>query len=109
MNHKLESKSPGEINNLRYADDITVTAESGEELKMRVKEKNEKARFSFLHCAKAFMFNLVPFVYFCFYLHFSRRWVIEDLAVIYVRPETMKLLEENIGKTLQHKSQQDPL
>ena len=85
MNHKLESKSPGEINNLRYADDITVTAESGEELKMRVKEKNEKARFSFLHCAKAFMFNLVPFVYFCFYLHFSRRWVIEDLAVIYVR------------------------
>ena len=26
-----------------------------------------------------------------------------------VRPETIKLLEENIGKTLWHKSQQDPL
>ena len=34
------------INNLRYADDITLTAESKEELKsflMRVKEKSEKA------------------------------------------------------------------
>ena len=33
------------INNLRYADDITLIAESEEELKsllMRVKEKNEK-------------------------------------------------------------------
>ena len=26
-----------------------------------------------------------------------------------VRPETIRLLEENIGKTLCHKSQQDPL
>ena len=34
------------INNLRYADDITLMAESEEELKnflMRVKEKSEKA------------------------------------------------------------------
>ena len=34
------------INNLRYADDISLTAESKEELKsllMRVKEENEKA------------------------------------------------------------------
>ena len=34
------------INNLRYADDITLTAESEEELRsflMRVKEKSEKA------------------------------------------------------------------
>ena len=34
------------INNLRYADDITLTAESKEELKsllMRVKEESEKA------------------------------------------------------------------
>ena len=33
------------INNLRYADDITLTAESKEELKsllMKVKEENEK-------------------------------------------------------------------
>ena len=26
----------------------------------------------------------VPFVYSCFYFHSSRRWVIEDLALIYV-------------------------
>ena len=44
--HKLESKLPGEINNLRYADDTTLMAESEEELKnllMKVKEKSEKA------------------------------------------------------------------
>ena len=29
--------------------------------------------------------NQVPLVYFCFYFHDSRKWVIEDLAVIYVR------------------------
>ena len=34
---------------------------------------------SFLCCAKAFKFNQVPLVYFCFYFHYSRRWVIEDL------------------------------
>ena len=28
-------------------------------------------------------FNQVPLVYFCFYFHYSRRWVIEDLALIY--------------------------
>jgi len=27
---------------------------------------------SFLHCAKAFKYNCVPFVYFCFYFHYSR-------------------------------------
>ena len=47
MKHKLESRLPGEIsNNLRYADDTTLTAESEEELKsllMRVKEESEKA------------------------------------------------------------------
>ena len=39
MKHKLESRLPGEINNLRYADDTTLMAES-EELKsllMKVK------------------------------------------------------------------------
>ena len=38
--------------------------------------------YSFLHCAKVFKVNYVPFVYFCFYFHYSRRWVIEDLAVM---------------------------
>ena len=42
--HKLESRLPGEIANLRYADDTTLMAES-EELKsllMKVKEESEK-------------------------------------------------------------------
>ena len=43
MKHKLESRLPGEnINNLRYADDATLMAESEEELKsllMKVKEE----------------------------------------------------------------------
>ena len=44
--HKLESRLLGEIsNNLRYADDTTLIAESEEELKsllMKVKEESEK-------------------------------------------------------------------
>ena len=47
MNHKLESRLPGEIiNNLRYADDTTLMAESEEQLKnflVKVKEEIEKA------------------------------------------------------------------
>ena len=47
MSYKMESRLPGEIiNNLRYADDTTLTAESKEELKsflMRMKEEREKA------------------------------------------------------------------
>ena len=35
-------------------------------------------------CAKSFNFNQVPFVYLCFYFHYSRRWVMEDLAMIYI-------------------------
>ena len=46
MKHKLEIKIAGRnINNLRYADDITLMAESEEKLKsllMKVKEENEK-------------------------------------------------------------------
>ena len=38
-----------------------------------------------LCCAKDFKFNQVPLVYFCFYLQYSGRWVIDDPAVIYVR------------------------
>ena len=47
--HKLESRLPREINNLRYADDTTIMAES-EELKsflIKVKEKSEKAGLTF--------------------------------------------------------------
>ena len=44
--HKLESRFAGRnINNLRYADDTTLLAESEEELKtllMKVKEESEK-------------------------------------------------------------------
>ena len=43
--HKLESRLPGEISDLRYADDTILMAESDEELKsllMKVKEESEK-------------------------------------------------------------------
>ena len=40
--------------------------------------------YSFLCCTKAFKFNQVPVFYFCFYFHYSRRWVIKDHALIYV-------------------------
>ena len=46
MKHKLESRFTGRnINNLKYADDTTLVAESEEELKsllMKLKEKSEK-------------------------------------------------------------------
>ena len=46
IKHKLESRLPGRnINNLRYADDTTLMAESEEELKSllrKVKEESEK-------------------------------------------------------------------
>ena len=41
MKHKLESRLPGEINNLRYADDTTLMAESEEELKSLLMEVKE--------------------------------------------------------------------
>ena len=43
--HKLESRLPGTLNNLRYAYDTTLMAESEEDLKsllMKVKEESEK-------------------------------------------------------------------
>ena len=50
--HKLESRLPGEINNLRYADDTTLMAESEEELKsllMKVKVESEKVGLKAQH------------------------------------------------------------
>ena len=49
MKHKLESRLAGDIDNLRYADDSTLMAESEEELKsllMKVKEESEKVGLS---------------------------------------------------------------
>ena len=46
MKHELELRFPGAINNLRYAEDTTLMAESEEELKnllMKVKEESEQA------------------------------------------------------------------
>ena len=51
VKHKLESRLPGiPINNLRYADDTTLMAESKEELKSllrKVKEESEKVGLKF--------------------------------------------------------------
>ena len=51
MKHKLESNiARRNINNLRYADDTTLMAESKEELKsllMKVEEESEKAGLKF--------------------------------------------------------------
>ena len=46
MKHKLESRLPGEVSIIWYADDTALMAESKEELKsllMKVKEESEKA------------------------------------------------------------------
>ena len=50
MNHKLESNCLENINNLRYANDTTLMAESGEELwslLMRAKEESESPGLKF--------------------------------------------------------------
>ena len=51
MKHKLDSRLPGKnINNLKYADDTTLMAESEEELKsllIKMKEESEKAGLKF--------------------------------------------------------------
>ena len=63
MKHKLESVIAGRnINNLRYADDTSLMAESEEELKsllMKVKEESEKVGLK-LNIHKTKIMDLVP-------------------------------------------------
>ena len=62
MKQKLESRLPGEIKNLRYADDTTLMAESEEELKsllMKVKEESEKVGLK-LNIQETRSWHLVP-------------------------------------------------
>ena len=63
MKHKLESSPGRNINNLRYADDITLMAESKEELKsllmkVRVKKLAKNSTFK-----KRRSWNLVPSIH----------------------------------------------
>ena len=62
MKHKLESRLLGNINNLRYADDTTIMAES-EELKsllMKVKEESEKVGLKLnIQKTKIMVFGLI--------------------------------------------------
>ena len=63
MKHKLESNiARRNINNLRYADDTTLMAESEEELKsllMKVKEESENVGLK-LNIQKQRLWHLVP-------------------------------------------------
>ena len=58
---QTESRLPGEINNLRYADNTILMAESKEELKslMKVKEESEKVGLK-LSIQKTKIMALVP-------------------------------------------------
>ena len=52
VKHKLESRLPGNINNLRYADNTTLMGKSEEELKsllMKMEEQREKAGLKTQH------------------------------------------------------------
>ena len=60
--HKLEFKIAGRnINNLRYADDTTLTAKSEEELKslLKVKEKSENVGLK-LNIQKTWSWHPIP-------------------------------------------------
>jgi len=71
MNHKLESRLPHivdirlYINNLKYADNSTLVAESEEELKsllMKMKEESEKTGLK-LNIQKQRSWHLVPSIH----------------------------------------------
>ena len=63
VSYKLGSRQEGEnINNLRFADDITLMAESKEELKsllMRVKEDSERAGLRLNIKKKSFYLEII--------------------------------------------------
>ena len=61
MKHKLESRLPGKISIIRYTDDITLRAESEEELKrlLKVKEESGKAGLK-LNIQKLRLWHPVP-------------------------------------------------
>ena len=52
---------------------------------------SEGCLFTLLIVSFAFKFNWAPLVYFCFYFHYSRRCVIEDLALIYVKASALPM------------------
>ena len=63
--HNLESIARRNINNLRYADDTTLMAESEEELKtllMKVKQESEKAGLK-LNIQKTKIWYQVPSIH----------------------------------------------
>ena len=67
MNQKVGIKIAGRnINNLRYADDTTLMAESEEELQsllMKVKKESEKAGLKLNILKKLISWHLVPSIY----------------------------------------------
>ena len=48
--------------------------------------------YGFLCCGRTFKFNKVPFVYFCFYFHHSRRWIWENIAAVYILVFCLRVL-----------------
>ena len=66
MKHKPESRLPGRnINNLRYADDITLMGDTEKELKslfMKVKEESEKSGLK-LNIQNGRSLHLVPLLH----------------------------------------------
>ena len=55
-------------------------------------------------CAKAFKFNWVLLVYFCFNFHYSKRWIIKYPTVIYVKGCSMFFSKSFIAYGLAYKS-----